>query len=148
MSFRVLYRNLEIVCETIEDIDKLADGLEQRNGAKNAPVTVSMPSENTTQKPPVTNQQSEKGFVKEGQIAAFLKNLTQKPLGILNALANAPNGLSDSELREAVGIESKVVLAGTMSAIAKLAKKDGISYQDIVTKTITDNKHGDRKYHY
>ncbi len=148
MPFKVLYRNLEVVCETIEDIDALADRQEQRNGLKNKPTNIEMSQTEETSKTPETNQQSGNGVVKEVSVQTFLKSLNDNTMKVLNVLAESPDGLSDAEIRGKLNIDSKVVLAGIMSAIAKSANTLGIGYENVVTKTVTNKKHGDMRYHY
>lgn len=161
MSFKVQYRNLEVTCESIKDVDELADRQEQRNGLKVESVKTDVSTKieateplktpeksETPQKPKIFLGYSSNGSGGSDAIAKFVKGLGEKPTLILKALADAPNGLTDEELRQATGIDSKLVLAGTMSAIAKAATKDGITYEDILTKETTDNRHGKRKYLY
>jgi hypothetical protein len=155
MTIKVLYRNLELVFESVKDVDDFADELEQRHVSKDKPET----QQHVKSVQPATNGKVEESSNAAsdvpakssdilGAIPELLKSLNENTKAVIYALANAPEGLSDAELREKMGVESKLVFAGIMSAIAKSAIKVGIGFENVVTRTITDNRNGKRKYHY
>jgi len=54
--------------------------------------------------------------------------------GLIKALARAPDGLTDTEIRSALGFASNTVLAGVMASISKNAKAVGLRFEHVLVK--------------
>lgn len=147
MSFKVIYRNLEIVCENVEDIDRIADRQESLSKAKARNVTPLLVNVPQTSNPTLASSVS--GIKTEEELfRLFLEGLTDKPLELLNALADKPSGIVDTELRTLLDTESKNVFSGWMSVLGKKAVKLGLDYQTIVVKTALNKKRGEKTVLY
>lgn len=141
MSFKVNYKGLEVICDSVEDLDLLADKLntnEQANKFK--PVKSS--NKNINASPNLFDSGS------NNSIESFVKRLNPKPLGVIRALVEANRPLTDTELRDALNLESNMQLAGYMSAITKASKKEGFGIDDILFKEILNDTPGKRAYSY
>lgn len=82
--------------------------------------------------------------------AAFhqmVDRLSEETIDYLRLLADYPEGLTDVELREALGIDSRRKLAGMNGAVTKVAENAGID-AEIITRTVTRKADGTRQYHY
>jgi hypothetical protein len=61
---------------------------------------------------------------------------------VIRALAESTVGLTDIELRNTLGFENNMKLAGVMSGLSKNAKSAGLSYGEIIEKQPTDGRDG------
>jgi len=123
MSYRVIYKGLEVIVDSLDDLDKLADRLSPKPSTNgHAPSTASRAPQSST-------------------IGAFVTSLSGKPKGALQAIVRKGGDMDASALCAAVGVESNLELAGhALSPIARAAKKAGIDPQDILKKVININK--------
>ena len=138
MPFTVNYRGLPVQCETIEDLNRLAEQLEI-NRAKEARKTrrVGQPQGQTT---PLftTSSASEKSVY---GLVCGLKDQQRMLLSEINTSAR-----SDSELRALLHLANNKALAGVLSGISKAAKRLGT--QVPIEKQMSRSSSGDREYRY
>lgn len=142
MPFKLLYRGLEVTCDTIKDIDALADNLENQRKSK-APLqngVSAIVAENS-----ISNGTKK---IEPPKIRAFVNRLAEKQKAILSILVGSPTGLTDSELRTATGVKNNMALAGITSVMSKAAKSEGLNYSDIVEKIVLSAEIGKQAYHY
>ena len=77
----------------------------------------------------------------------FLKATPGRQRTVLNSLSQAPQGLTDEQLRTALGLQTNAELGGTMAGLAKNAQKLHFGFEHVLTKTQSKNGTG-RHYHY
>jgi hypothetical protein len=65
---------------------------------------------------------------------------------VIRALASAPDGLTDNELRAVVEVKNNVALAGLMAGISRHAKKAGLKLEQVLVKQVL--REGDAKYRF
>ena len=71
------------------------------------------------------------------KLRRFYKSVKkQGQRGVLTALANAPEGLTDVELRARVNARNNTVLAGYMSGLSKHAKATGLRLEQVLVKRV------------
>ena len=75
---------------------------------------------------------------------ASLKSDGQR--GVIRALASAPDGLTDNELRAVVEVKNNIALAGLMAGISRHAKKAGLKLEQVLVKQVL--REGDAKYRF
>jgi hypothetical protein len=139
MSFKVKYRGLEIVCDTIQDIDALADNLETISTSKPKVLSKGVKSET-----PVGN-----ATVKyDSALTNFVSRLKDRQRTVIRVLLDNPQGVSDKILREKVGAKNNEALAGVTSVMSRAAKATGLNYEEIVKKTVVSSVPGNRAYDY
>ncbi len=78
----------------------------------------------------------------------FVKALSEKPLNVLQILIKANTSMTDTELRNALNLESNLQLAGYMSSITKAAQKMNFAVGEIIKKEVLSNVPGERAYKY
>ena len=125
MAYRVLYKGLEVVCETPEDVDALAESSTRGQGRRKE------------------SQQKQHRSIKR-----LVRGLGDKQRSLLTRLAESDKPVLDSELRSILGLEDNKALAGVLASISKLAKGAGLDRGSIINKTMTRNGSGDRHYAY
>jgi hypothetical protein len=127
MAFRVIYKGLEVICETLEDVDALAD-------------SSSASGSNRSRREPKRQHRSIRRLVQE---------LGEKQHLLLTLLVAEPDKPSpDNELRESLELGDNKALAGILSSISKRAKSAGLDTRNIMTKKATRNGSGERHYAY
>ena len=77
----------------------------------------------------------------------FLKTLKGGPLKLLQQLAKVDGPLRDDELRSILSFDSNYQLAGTMAGVAKRAKGQGLTLDQIVKRERIEKESG-RYYLY
>lgn len=127
MSYRIKYRGLDIVVDTIKDIDALADHLEARRLAQ-AP---SSPAQSP-----------------ESSLAELVRTSTSKQNQFLRFLVDRSeeDAPTDEELRVALGLRDNNQIAGLTSALSKRLKGLGLD-TILVLKDIRFSQ-GLRNYRY
>ncbi len=93
----------------------------------NKPKTLSTMSEKVIDQTPLPMETRLNNFY------SLVSGASDRSLDILTALAKSPNGLSDVDLRSALGIEGSA-LGGSLGGLTKKAKDSGLSPQDILIK--------------
>ena len=130
MGYKVSYRGLEVVCETSQDVDALADradGFSPKGRKRRSAAGTS-------------NR-------KHRSVKKLMPELGQPQQELIKALFAASQPLSDAELRESLSLRDNKVLAGILASISKRAKHAGIEMQ-IISKTHLRNGTGERHYRY
>ncbi len=133
MGFKVIYKGLEVICDTFEDLDVLADKIKAHKGHS---------------KPPVENNTPTLFSNGKGTYSDFVKALSVKPLSVMQILTRADRPMTDTELRTALNLESNMQLAGYMSSITKAAQKTNFAVDDVIKKEVLSSIPGDRAYKY
>jgi hypothetical protein len=137
MSYKVFYKGLEVVCDTFEDLDTLAEKATTLRAAKTVAVT-----DNRNDVKPLTNGNANPTLFENSepiQLQDFVKGLTKKTKLFLGLLAESGQTMSDTEIRERLGIDTKQKLLGTISAVYKGAARAKISIEDILIRTVTNS---------
>lgn len=136
MAFVTRYRGLEVQCETIEDLNALADQMQlsksvsrtSRHGQRTPPSETSRPSLLPTEDP----------------MRQLIPELSPQQLRLLSEIAKDQK--SDSELRHALALSNNKALAGILAGISKAAKRIGL--QTPIEKSVTRSTTGEREYTY
>lgn len=144
MSYKVMYKGLEVICDTFEDLDDLAEKAMSYQGAQKTPNPNNQSNSNGT---PKSNGQPKEVVTKEPvTVEAFIKSLTPKTKVALRVLSENGNEMSDTEIRQKLGIESKQQLMGIISAIFKGAARVGIKVEDIFKRRPIFSASGEKDY--
>lgn len=125
MAFRILYKGLEVFCDTPQEVDALAS---QR---KVSPERF----------PRLLSEISEKPDIK-GMVQSLKKNQQ----ALLRHLVAGPQ--SDADLRTKMNLDGNKALAGVLSGVSKAAKRMGLEPRGIINKTASRNGTGERHYQY
>ncbi|MBI3894945.1 MAG: hypothetical protein HY313_03350 [Acidobacteria bacterium] len=133
MAFRVRYRGLEVICETLQDVDALADRLEKRSESATKPTIQRFP------RLPLENRQHGSARLLMGEIGkrqrAFLEELVKH------------GSLTDNDARQLLSLRDNKALAGILTGISRRSGASGIVGK-IVKKYGTRNGTGERHYTY
>jgi hypothetical protein len=81
------------------------------------------------------------------KVVTFLGRIHGSQQTIIKGLASAPDGLTDAQLREMLGVQDNHPVGGAMTGIAKNARSSGLDTTEILVKTTTERGDG-RSYHY
>ena len=123
MGYKVMYKGLEVICETPQDVDALA---ERNDGA--AP-------------------KGRRSNRKHKSVRKLMREIGQPQRELITTLVTAPEPLSDKTLRESLSLDNNKRLAGVLAGISKRAKNAGIEVA-IVSKTHFRNGTAERHYRY
>jgi len=135
MPFKITYRGLQVECDTIDEINRLAEELEStkarearkaRRATKNQPINTTL-------------------FQQEESIRTLVHELKTNQRKLLAEVSKAEK--SDTELREILELENNKALAGVLSGISKLAKRLGMEHAPIDAR-MTRSRSGGREYRY
>jgi hypothetical protein len=137
MAFIVKYRGLDVQCESISDINELADQVEvtrtkEDRRAKREATRV--PVGRSTA--PLFADRSIRGVIQE------LKSPQRK---LISAIAESER--TDSELRDLLGLDGNKALAGVLSSISKASKRLGLDHV-FIEKQESRAGNGEREYRY
>lgn len=114
MGFKVIYKGLEVIVDSIDDLDRLAERT----------------SKASTNGHSTQTKQSELG-----DIPKFVKSLTGKPKLALQALVKHGGKISADDLCKAVDVADNLKLAGhALSPLSRMAKKAGVDIAEIIEK--------------
>ena len=130
MGYRVSYRGLDVVCESLEEVDTLADRLERRGKVGR----FNRPSEETVNSTEPTG------------IPKFIQTLKGKQKKFLRLLAFATAPMSDEDVRSKLSLESNRKIAGLLTGLTKRSRSFEI--ENLIVKDSTRNGTGDRHYKY
>jgi hypothetical protein len=64
---------------------------------------------------------------------SFIKQLRDKQLQFLSLVLESPDGVTDSSLRQSLGVSTNKGFGPILTGISRRAKKAGVSLQDILT---------------
>jgi hypothetical protein len=64
---------------------------------------------------------------------SFIKQLRDKQLQFLSLVLQSPDGVTDSSLRQSLGVSTNKGFGPILTGISRRAKKAGVSLQDILT---------------
>lgn len=142
MAFRVIYKGLEVICDTFADLDFLA---EQAINYKPAARTESARVPTQQEKAPALPLRD--GNDKDARLIAFIEALPEKTIEVLSVLV-ANGAMTDAGLRAALKLDNNMQLAGRVAPISRNAKKIGLKAQDVLLTKVINNKPGERKYEY
>lgn len=133
MAYKVIYRTLEVVCDTFAEVDALADhATGEKRPTKRLPRQVTASAALTAETP----------------VAGFVQGLNKIHRNIMTLLLSASRPLTDTEMRKELSIESNNQLAGFMAGITRAAKKATLKKEDVLKVTVLSNKPGARAYTY
>jgi hypothetical protein len=121
-----MYKGLEVICETAQDLDALASGTSSNGHGR-------------TRKPRTQHK----------NVKRLVREVGEKQQLLLSLLLKArPSSVTDQQLREGLGLESNKGLAGVFSGLSKQAKGVGIAPDSLILKSASRNGSGDRTYQY
>ena len=133
MSYKVHYRGVELICDTLDDVDAV---LERQGKAASKPIDLPF------QRQPVqTNGQIH-------TIKELVARQKQRPRKALKALVNNGGQMQDTELFKVVRAKNAMALAGILNPIYRLAKENGIEPATVLRKEdhINDQNEKIKKY--
>ena|ERR1700734_908762 len=139
MPFTVNYRGLQVECETIEDLNRLAEQQEasRAKDARKARRLARSQAGTGAEWSPVIGEQSISGLIHE------LKD-NQKQL--LSEISEAEK--TDIQLRAVLHLANNKALAGVLAGISKAAKRLGLQDAPIIESKMSRSGNGDREYRY
>ncbi len=129
MAFTVKYRGLDVACEKLEDLDRLADSLENTRSRR------SPQSQATRHKT-------------RGTVADVFGNLNAKQTKVFRVLMAAAGDVSQEDLRTKLGAKTNQGVGAVIAQISRAAKPHGFSVFDLIEKEMTRNGLGARNYLY
>lgn len=146
MSYKVVYKGLEVICDSFEDLDELAERATtlrtvQTNTKTDNQIELNLKSQ--------TNGNSQTKPTDESQplqIQDFIKKLTPKTKSFLKVLAESGDAMTDTEARQKLRIETKAKLLGTISAVYKGADRVGISIEDILIRRVVNGDSRNKEF--
>ena len=141
MGYKVNYKGLEVVVDTFEDLDELAE--RARNGNTNANANIKT---NATVKADAEIIQSKNGSA--SGLNTLLENLAEKSLDLIKALANHGKPMTDAEVRKTLNLENNMQIAGRVSPLTRTANKYNVNLESFFKKTILNSTPGNRVYQY
>jgi hypothetical protein len=118
MAYKVKFKGVIIECETARDAISIARELAGEEG-QNAPDA-----------PESTD--SEGGRVTTSRYREFIGYLDANQKKFLAQLVDNPHGKTDHSLRQVFGLTGNQQLGGFISGISKLAKKTGLSMDEVM----------------
>jgi hypothetical protein len=136
MGFKVNYKGLEVICETIDDIDKLAD--RYNKGVSKKTNTVNAGNDRNAS---LFDSKDESDLLPKSLIHSFSENAKR----LLMELVKAGKALSDDEIAERMGAQ-KTSVAGYISDIALKSQKAGFDYSKFFVRIQLNDKQGEREY--
>ncbi len=139
MPFKVKRGKSEIICDTPQEALELTDYIEQQLPRKFTP------SATDTESKSHTSNGNLKG---DSPLRNFISRLKDRQKTVIRILVDNPEGVSDAQLREAVGAKNNEALAGVTSVMSKIAKSEGLRYDEIVEKTVLSSEVGNHAYNY
>ena len=81
------------------------------------------------------------------ELRQMVEKLSTDAVEYLRLLVENPDGLSDEEITNALGLETRQKLAGLNGSITKVADRVGLEGDDIIRRTVGRGPQG-RTYHY
>lgn len=122
MPYKIRFKgSVEIECDTVDEVISIAHRLADTNG-KVTDYTL----------PDVVS--SDAGIrLTTSRFQEFVGFLDAEQRKFLALLVESPDGKTDHNLRQALGLSDNKQLGGMMSGISKLAKKAGFSIGDILS---------------
>jgi hypothetical protein len=117
---KVIYRDVELLCDTPEEALQVARG-------------VSGESSGASTKKPHGDISVTGSRWTVSRFQSFLNQLKENQRKFLSLLVNSPDGVTDTQLRQTLGLTTNKAFGPILSGISKKAKKSGISLQDILS---------------
>lgn len=139
MGFKVMYKGLEVICDTFEDLDFLA---EQASGRTTTQPRRTKTAEAVEPSAPETN-----GASHDQHMMKFINSLPDGTMEVLSQLV-ANGEMTDSQLRAKLGLTNNMQLAGRTAMVSRSAKKFGVAPEDLLVAKMISKKPGNRKYTY
>lgn len=141
MPFTVNYRGLHVECETINDLNRLAEELEATK-AKDARKARRLAK---SQAQPLSQASKPSLFEPEKSIRGLVHQLKENQRQLLSEISKTER--SDAELRQLLNLNGNKALAGVLSGISKAAKRIGLEDVPIESK-MSRSGSGEREYRY
>jgi hypothetical protein len=117
--FRVVHQGVEIYCETVDETLEIV----ARLAGQPAPQKTAT-SSNSSQ---VGSRWTASRFV------GFMAQLQDQQRKLLRSLVGSPDGMTDSALRQHLGLSSNKAFGPILTGISRRAKKAGVSLTDVLT---------------
>ena len=139
MALRIeLPDGVVIHADTPEDLRGVLTTIRSMNGTKIITTPVTTPAAEAAQ-----------GIrLDEGVIRNFVRRLqSDGQRSFLKSVLEAPNGISDTELRARLGLASNTALAGVICGLVRHSKAAGIPF-DLMVKKRMRKVNGERTYQY
>jgi hypothetical protein len=117
---KVIYRDVEILCDTAEE------ALEVARGVSGSPTVIAS-----------KKHQAEGSMVGSrwtvSRFNSFTKQLKEKQKKFLSLIIESPDAVTDSILRQALGLTTNKAFGPVLAGISRKAKKSGVSLQDVLS---------------
>jgi hypothetical protein len=117
MPFKVEYRGVTVTCDSPQEAVAIARELAGEPSL--------MPGNH--------HEEAGEGRLTNSRFKEFVNFLDTRQRKFLSILVENPHGKTDSTLRQALNLAGNKELGGFGSGISKLAKKAGLSMEDILT---------------
>lgn len=131
MSFRVVVKGLEVICETPQDVEALARHFD--------------PAEDHHERRSYSPRQTTRPH---RSIKKLMRELNEKQRALIQLLAGEDSPCTDEALRVALEVEGNKALAGILTGISKRAKRAGIEADTLILRAHHRNGSGERHYEY
>jgi hypothetical protein len=117
---KISHDGVDYYCDTADDAVSL--------GAKLRGIPHSGPK-----KPPHSEQSTTGSRWTVTRFQSFITQLRDRQRRFLSLVINSPDGLTDSSLRQSLGVNTNKGFGPILTGISRRAKKAGVSLQDILT---------------
>jgi hypothetical protein len=117
MAFKVVFKGVEIQCETADDAIQIAHRLADPNGGGAGFIF----------------SQTSGGSLEVSRYRELVSSLNASQKKFLSLLVDNPHGKTDHSLRQELSLEDNKALGGMLSGISKLARKVGVSLDTMWT---------------
>jgi hypothetical protein len=111
MSYLVHYRNIEVTCDTLDEVDALA---ERADRARKSPVDLQFRA-----RTPETNGQTP-------TVQQLVAGFKARPKKALKAIVSSGGHITDTELCRILKAKNNMALAGILSPVYRQARDQGI----------------------
>jgi hypothetical protein len=141
MGYLVKYRGLDVVCETLDDIDKLADRLSNKSVALTQSTVSAIPSQQWF-------AQVAQSIVipTENPVSAGFRRLKTNQRRLLDIIVGSRDPVSDEDIRNKMGLANNHSISGLTTGIKRNFKRAGI--KDLLQKEAKRNGSGNLHSYY
>lgn len=146
MSYKVIYKGLEVICDSFEDLDELAEKATSLRAAQTNTKTDNQIELNLKTQTNGNSQAKATDNSQPVQVQDFIKNSTEKTKSFLSVLAESGAVMTDTEVRQILGVETKQQLLGTVSAVYKGASRVGINIEDILIRSVINGDSRNKEF--
>jgi hypothetical protein len=125
MEYKIIYRGLDVICDSPEALDALADHHQSRAKGLLQESTNGNPQQN--------------GHSKSMTLPQFIEALGDKAQKLLRTLANADGRVKEADVRHALGYKTTNQLSGLISVMSRHAARNGLDADTFLGRSFIDN---------